>query len=190
MPCVKAPGIPDLLYKRDGGVVDVWQNVRWTAPGNYLIDGGCCEPGGPREDGAWYFGVHLLTPETAHSTHYHFAACRPPGAPVDAELDAELARLRKIAFTEQDKPIVDMQQRIVGDSDLWSMKPVLLAIDVGPVRMRRTMERLVAEEQESIGQSDNVAEVPVELIKASAGCQGLSGAGDVSNVGRAQHEQA
>lgn len=167
MPGVTAPGIPDLLYKRDGGMVDVWQNVRWTAPGNYLIDGGCCEPGGDRKDGAWYFGVHLLTPETSQSTHYHFAACRPPGSPVNSELDAELARLRKIAFTEQDKPIVDMQQRIVGDRDFWSMKPVLLAIDAGPVRMRRTMERLVAEEHEGIGQAGGISEMPITFVAGS-----------------------
>lgn len=147
MPGVAAPAILDLLHRRDRGIVDVWQNVRWTPPGNYLIDGGACDPGAPRKTGGWYYGVHLLTPETQGTTHYHFAACRPPSALSSAELDAELAKLRKIAFAEQDKPIVDMQQRIVGDRDLWSMKPVLLQIDAGPVRMRRTMERLVAQEQ-------------------------------------------
>jgi phenylpropionate dioxygenase-like ring-hydroxylating dioxygenase large terminal subunit len=146
MPRVKAPGIPDLLYKRDGRIVDVWQNVRWTPPSNYLIDGGICEPDGRREDGAWYFGVHLLTPETETSTHYHFAAARPPDAAADPDLDAELARLRKIAFTEQDKPIVEAQQAVVGTRDFWQMKPVLLPIDAGPVRMRRIIERLIANE--------------------------------------------
>src|SRR4029453_372154 len=125
----------------------VWQNVRWTAPSNYLIDGGICEPGGRREDGAWYYGVHLLTPESETSTHYHFAAARPPGSAVDSDLDAELARLRKIAFTEQDKPIVEAQQAVVGRRDFWKIKQIFLPLDPGPVLYRPTIERLIANEQ-------------------------------------------
>lgn len=141
------PKVFDMVFRNDGQKVDSWMNMRWTAPSCYLLDVGVKAPGGERETAGWFYGVHLLTPETASTTHYHFASARPPGAVIDPDMDAELARCRRIAFADQDKPIVDEQQRIVGDRDLWSMKPVLLPIDAGPVRMRRTVEQLVAREQ-------------------------------------------
>jgi phenylpropionate dioxygenase-like ring-hydroxylating dioxygenase large terminal subunit len=147
MPNVDVPAVFDMLFRQDGKPVDAWQNMRWIAPSCYLLDAGVKAPGGEREVMGWYYGIHLLTPETSRTTHYHFASARPPGSVSDAATDAELARLRRIAFAEQDKPIVDAQQRVVGDQDLWAMNPVLLAIDAGPVRMRRTLERLIKQEQ-------------------------------------------
>jgi phenylpropionate dioxygenase-like ring-hydroxylating dioxygenase large terminal subunit len=149
MPDVDVPAVFDMLFRQDGKPVDAWQNMRWMAPGCYLLDAGVKAPGGEREVQGWYYGIHLLTPETSSTTHYHFASARPPGSVSDAATDAELARLRRIAFAEQDKPIVDAQQQVIGDKDLWAMKPVLLAVDAGPVRMRRTVERLVKEEADA-----------------------------------------
>lgn len=147
MPSVDVPAVFDMLFRQDGQPVDAWQNMQWRAPGCYLLDAGVKAPGQPREVMGWYYGIHLLTPETETATHYHFASARPPGSVSDAATDAELARLRRIAFADQDKPIVDAQQQVVGTQDLWALNPVLLAVDAGPVRMRRTMERLIREEQ-------------------------------------------
>lgn len=143
---VDVPSVFDMIFRNDGRPVDAWQNMRWTSPSCYLLDVGVTSPGGTRDDGAWFYGIHLLTPETDSTTHYHFASARPPGSVVDPDLDAELARCRRVAFADQDKPIVDAQQRVVGTKDFWSMKPVLLAIDAGPVRMRRTIEKAIAQE--------------------------------------------
>jgi phenylpropionate dioxygenase-like ring-hydroxylating dioxygenase large terminal subunit len=147
---VDVPTVFDMIFRNDGQPVDAWQNMRWTAPSNYLLDVGVTAPGGTRDDGAWFYGIHLLTPETESTTHYHFASARPPGSVVDPDLDAELARCRRIAFADQDKPIVDAQQRVVGAQEFWAMKPVLLAVDAGPVRMRRSIERLIAEEAKNV----------------------------------------
>ena len=147
---VDVPTVFDMLFRNDGQPVDAWQNMRWTVPSNYLLDVGVTAPGKTRDDGAWFFGIHLLTPETETTTRYHFASARPPGSVVDPDLDAELARCRRIAFADQDKPIVDAQQRVVGEQDFWAMKPVLLAVDAGPVRMRRTIERLIADEAKNV----------------------------------------
>ena len=147
MPDVDVPAVFDMLYRKDGKRVDAWQNMRWMPPSCYLLDAGVKAPGGEREVMGWYYGIHLLTPETSSTTHYHFASARPPGSISDAETDVELARLRRIAFAEQDKPIVDAQQQVVGDKDFWSMNPVLLGIDAGPVRMRRNIDRLISQEQ-------------------------------------------
>ncbi|BEP38585.1 aromatic ring-hydroxylating dioxygenase subunit alpha (plasmid) [Variovorax sp. V59] len=147
---VDVPSVFNMIFRNDGKPVDAWQNMRWTPPSCYLLDVGVTAPGHSRDDGAWFFGIHLLTPETESTTHYHFASARPPGSVVDPDLDAELARCRRIAFADQDKPVVEAQQRVVGTQEFWSMKPVLLPVDAGPVRMRRSMERLIAEESKGV----------------------------------------
>jgi phenylpropionate dioxygenase-like ring-hydroxylating dioxygenase large terminal subunit len=147
MPNVSVPGVFDMLFRTDGKPVDFWTNMRWEPPGCFLLDTGVQAPGGSREQVGWYYGIHILTPETSRTTHYHFAAARPAGPELDPETNAKLAEMRRIAFEEQDKPIIDAQQAAIGDSDFWSMKPVLLSVDAGPVRMRRMLERMLKAEQ-------------------------------------------
>jgi len=146
MPNVSVPGIFDMIYRQDGQPVDMWTNMRWMPPCCFLLDSGVHEVGGQREDHGWYHGIHILTPETEHSTHYHFAAAMPPGTCLSAEDEQKFRTMRRYAFEAQDKPLIDIQQQIIGERDFWSLKPVLLSVDAGPVRMRRTLERLIAQE--------------------------------------------
>ena len=148
MPNISVPRIFDMIYRRDGKPVDMWTHMTWIPPSNFLLDTGVHEVNGQREDKGWYYGVHILTPETEKTTHYHFAAGMPPGTRLGEEEAIEFSRLRRMAFEEQDKPFLDAQQAAIGDRDFWAMKPVLLSIDVGPVRMRRQIERLIKEERE------------------------------------------
>lgn len=142
MPNVSVPRILDMVYRRDGKPVDMWTNMTWMAPGCFLLDNGVHEVGGRRADHGWYYGIHILAPETARTSHYHFAAAMPPGTQLSPEEAAEFSRLRRFAFEMQDKPILQHQQQALGDRDFWDMKPVLLSVDAGPVRMRRALERL------------------------------------------------
>jgi phenylpropionate dioxygenase-like ring-hydroxylating dioxygenase large terminal subunit len=148
MPNVDVPKVFDMLFRQDGKPVDAWQNMRFDAPSNFLVDAGVHAPGESRERGAGYFGIHILTPLTKGQTHYHFAAARPQGQELDSQTAEKLSQLRRFVFEEQDKPIVDAQQAAIGDADFWSLKPVLLPIDSGPVRMRRMLERMLKEEAE------------------------------------------
>jgi vanillate O-demethylase monooxygenase subunit len=143
MPNISVPPIFDMVYRRDGKPVDMWTTMTWMAPSCFLLDSGVHEVGGERADHGWYYGIHILTPETERTTHYHFAAAMPPGTSLTAEEAAEFSRLRRYAFEMQDKPILDAQQEALGDQDFWAMKPVLLTVDAGPVRMRRALERLL-----------------------------------------------
>jgi vanillate O-demethylase monooxygenase subunit len=147
MPNVTVPAAFDLLFRQDGKPVDMWTNMRWEPPSNFLLDVGVHAPGATREQGAWYFGVHILTPETAATTHYFFAAARPAGRELEPEVMSRLAEFRRIAFEEQDKPILDAQQAAVGEADFMSLRPALFSVDAGPVRMRRTLTRLLAAEE-------------------------------------------
>ena len=71
----------------------------------------------------------------------------PPGD-TDAEVAETLSRLRRFAFEEQDRPMVEAQQQAydrAGGPD--TIKPVMLSIDAGPLRARRVLHRLIDAEQ-------------------------------------------
>jgi vanillate O-demethylase monooxygenase subunit len=149
MPNISVPKIFDMVYRQDGKPVDMWTNMTWMPPSCFLLDSGVHEVNGQRADHGWYYGVHILTPESEKTSHYHFAALMPPGTRLTQDEAQEFAALRRFAFESQDKPMLDAQQAAIGDSNFWDMKPVLLSIDTGPVRMRRALERMLKEELQS-----------------------------------------
>ncbi len=92
-------------------------------------------------------GTHLLTPIDATHCYYHIAAVQLGGLPpaeTEAEIAEQLTRLRRFAFEEQDRPMVEAQQRAydrAGGPD--ALKPVMLSIDTGPLRARRILQRMI-----------------------------------------------
>ena len=50
------------------------------------------------------------------------------------------------AFEDQDAPVIEAQQRII-DAAQTSVDPLTLAIDVGPVRYKQVLKKLIAAEQ-------------------------------------------
>lgn len=147
---VQVPGMFDLLFKRDGGRVDMWTDISWQAPGLMVNDAGVTEPGAGRQAGTGIFGHHFLTPETETSTLYHFAAVlqNPRPAPPDIadEVRQKLTEMRRIAFAEQDAPMIEAQQKRKESMDAAGVRPVLLSIDKGPEAYKRVLQRLIAAE--------------------------------------------
>jgi vanillate O-demethylase monooxygenase subunit len=96
--------------------------------------------------------VHILTPETDRTTHYFFTAVRYNVKTTDEKLNLEIqdkiGKMRRFAFEEQDAPVIEAQQRII-DSAQTSFDPITLAIDVGPVRYKQVLQKLIAAEQAS-----------------------------------------
>lgn len=135
------PGCPDR--------VDKFTTFRWMAPCYLTLFTGICAPATPRESGTGYHGIHMLTPETHDSTHYFFTAARW-GVKTDAAADPaereRIARMRRFAFQEQDAPVIEQQMRVL-DNASGDLVPVVLNTDAGPVRYKRILERLLADEQ-------------------------------------------
>jgi phenylpropionate dioxygenase-like ring-hydroxylating dioxygenase large terminal subunit len=150
MPNVPAPALYDQLFNRDGGIVDIWADQRFDVPGCFLNDTGATNPGAPRAQGTGVFGTHFLTPETGSTTHYHFAAVRQNprtwGEPIDSELRQIVTELRRRAFEEEDKAMIDAQQRNFDDPAIDTDHPVALEVDAGPARCRRLMGELIRQE--------------------------------------------
>jgi vanillate O-demethylase monooxygenase subunit len=143
---VPVPKVSDLIFRRDGKNVDFWTIMRWDPACCFLLDVGCHAPGETREQGAGYIGIHILTPETETTTHYHVGIVKKPSSEEDAELQAEIKRLRLHAFKGQDEPMMVAMQEMLGVQELLTRKPVLLSIDAGPVRIERVLQGLLAKE--------------------------------------------
>jgi phenylpropionate dioxygenase-like ring-hydroxylating dioxygenase large terminal subunit len=144
------PGLFAIQLPSEMPRVDKWNTIRWTAPGCMLLKSGVCQPGTDPQGGTGYYGIHFLTPETARTTRYHFTAVRWNVLTKDEALNQQIREkisvMRRFAFEKQDAPVIEAQQASIDRAD-ESLDPVLLSIDVGPVRYKRILERLIAQEQ-------------------------------------------
>lgn len=144
MPGVPAPGHTFGIYDRDM-LTDHWLEMRWDPPASMLLEIGACQVGGERGSGVIVHQAHVLTPETAETTHYFWATTRP--GPQSDEGDRMLAALMSQAFREEDKPIIEAAYANLDGSDFWDAGPVSLRIDGGGTRARRMIQKLLKEEE-------------------------------------------
>jgi vanillate O-demethylase monooxygenase subunit len=146
--------MPAFLYDAMGIApdtpVDRWTDVRWNAPASLLLMAGAVPTGRPRNEGRETALPHLFTPETQTTTHYWFSFPMPVemGAMGKQIAEGQVSALA-VPFTEEDLPMLEAQQLAMGDSDFWSLKPVLLAGDAGAIRARRVLDGLIAQEIEA-----------------------------------------
>ena len=150
----------DLMFRNDGNDVDTWSIMRWDAPSCLRHEAGVCPPGAGREDGITVTGTHLVTPSSKGKCTYHVAAVRigESAGSDDAEISEQLSALRRYAFDEQDRPILEAQQRaydLAGGPD--SLRPVMLSIDAAPLRARRVLAKIIATEHTDDGERVFVA---------------------------------
>ena len=139
------PPVLQQWYEAGDRRVQRWLNVRWDPPALMKLSVGVLPECEPREAAHESQGCHLMTPATETTTHYFWAQGRNWGAR-DPAMDAlRLDSLRK-AFDTQDKPMIEAVQRNMGTTDLDALAPVMLSTDGGPVRARRVLKQLIADE--------------------------------------------
>ncbi len=125
--------------------VDSWSEVDWSAPAVMRLVSGAVATGAPREGGLNVANVHIMTPETATTTHYFFASTRNFGTD-DAALNERVRVTRAQIFADEDEPMIAAQQERIGSADFWSLRPALLRTDEGAVKVRRRMDAMIAAE--------------------------------------------
>ena len=59
-----------------------------------------------------------------------------------AEIQNKIATTRRFAFEEQDAPVIEAQQELI-EAASTPVDPVILAIDVGPVRYKQILRKLI-----------------------------------------------
>jgi vanillate O-demethylase monooxygenase subunit len=55
--------------------------------------------------------------------------------------------MRRFAFAEQDAPVIEAQQQVI-ESAAQPLDPLILAIDVGPVRYKRVLDKMLQAERQ------------------------------------------
>lgn len=136
--------MPDFFEPGNGKVVHHRDEIRWMAPAAHLLTSTTTP------EGANFHieipSAHILTPETAQSTHYFWSSA----ASVDAGISKEDMRAALVqAFDHEDKPMVEAVQTRMGDRPFWDMKPMLLPTDAGAVRSRRKLDGLIKAERQA-----------------------------------------
>jgi vanillate O-demethylase monooxygenase subunit len=114
-------------------------------PSNMVLDFRMNEVDGPIDEGVFLPTLHLLVPENEERTHYFYAMGRNVQLDND-ELSAITAKMARHAFEEEDEPMIVACQDMMGTTDLFSLKPVLLKTDVAAVRARILLDKLIANE--------------------------------------------
>lgn len=140
---VPNPMMFDLMFRRDQKNVDFWNSMRWDPPCCFLLDVGCHPPGGTRDEGTGFLGVHILCPETERSTHYFVGMVRKPIREEDREFEEKIKELRLYAFKQQDEPLMEAMQDMLGLEACLARSPVLFNVDAGPVRIKRVLTELL-----------------------------------------------
>ena len=142
------PGMWAMQWPDHPARVDKFSSIRWMAPSTLRLFVGVCEIGKPYETGTGYHAIHMLTPESERTTHYFFTAVRFGVKTTDEaqnrEIQDKIAKMRRFAFVEQDAPVIEAQQRLSRLAE--PLDPIILSIDVGPVRYKRVLERMLAAE--------------------------------------------
>ena len=124
-------------------------DITWFPPSNLLLHVTARDVELPEEADAIYSTGHFLTPETDKSCHYFFVGRRNWDLQ-DADLNAALRAGIMSAFADEDKPALEAVQASMGDTtDIWSLNPVILSCDPGPVHARRMLQKLISREREA-----------------------------------------
>ncbi len=129
----------------DGNRADMHSYMRWDLPCTLLVEVGTTPVGRPRIEGVLRPTALLLSPESEYVTHYFWMSARNRRID-DAEFSEKVRQTIEAAFVDEDKPIIEAQQRTMGTREFDTMKPVLLNIDTAAMKARRVLQKRLAAE--------------------------------------------
>jgi vanillate O-demethylase monooxygenase subunit len=143
-----APPIP--LFQKFGnfiGHVDRWHYYHYTAPSTAIIDFGSAPAGtgapeGARDNCVQIFACHFITPVDADSCIDHWLFVK--NFPTDVATSQAMIEQFRTAFRE-DKVILEAIHR--NEKEPRASRPIRIAIDASPLRMRRAVEKMIEAEQ-------------------------------------------
>ncbi|WP_176598086.1 MULTISPECIES: aromatic ring-hydroxylating dioxygenase subunit alpha [Sphingobium] len=142
------PYLADVFNIPPGTLADRWLDCRWRAPALIELWGGAVSAGRPPEEGVVTPSIHFFTPESQGTTHYFYGMCAPLSLGASAhDIARKQTEALRIPFEEEDLPVLEAQQAMIGDAHFDSLRPVLLPGDAGGVRARRVLARMIAAEE-------------------------------------------
>ncbi|WP_207952041.1 hypothetical protein, partial [Pseudomaricurvus alcaniphilus] len=114
-------------------------------PANMFLDTGSTPVDGADKTDAALPMAHLLTPESATSTHYFWAAASEKFQSSEQFRHMVYGAIDQ-AFKNEDEPMVAAVAARMKGRDLLDMSPVLLPMDAAAMRARRTLQKLINDE--------------------------------------------
>lgn len=140
---------PQLLPLWGTEVGDFRAEMRWRPASTLELDIRMSPPGADRQEGVHVPSLHFLAPESDTSTLYFFAM----GINVQIEDEEQtrlMAQFARTAFEEEDEPMIRECQELMGTTDLFSLKPVVLQSDIAGVQVRRLLAKMIRAEEKEV----------------------------------------
>ena len=139
--------------------IDQESNMTWRAPSNLLLDLAAMVPDQPRIAGGHLPSAHLLTPEGADSTRYHFAFARDFLID-DQDYSDRLIAFGTKAFNEEDRPVIEAAHQRISAAGAGFWLSSFTVGDRGTARARRMLDQLIAAEKAANPRPGNEALSP------------------------------
>jgi vanillate O-demethylase monooxygenase subunit len=139
------PLTPFVALFADMPVGDIHTPMALYPASTLILDMGVSKPGQPKSEGVLFPSAHFIVPETETTSHYFFATFRNAKLNDDKITEA-MGAMSRHAFLEEDAPIIRDVQKVMGDAELFSMRPVLLRGDIAAVQARRLLAQLIQKE--------------------------------------------
>lgn len=129
-------------YVTDWDEIDSWLSVRWQAPAVLRLEIGAKPAGKDRSAGVRATAYHIMVPQDDLHTAYHVRSVRNY-ALGDPAMSEKIQAMVEFAFSEQDKPVIEAQQKMMGGEEFWALRPLLLPADTAAVQVRRKLMALI-----------------------------------------------
>lgn len=142
MPGIEPPPFFAMVLGHEGRI-NRWQTAVSLAPSICMTDFGVYPVDASPEAAYRSHVLHLLTPETATSTHYFWSVARNRRLD-DTALTQSICEAIAQTFDE-DKVVLELQQKQLARYQ-GSVPRVALRVDEGPIRARRQLEALIRRE--------------------------------------------
>lgn len=139
---VAPPALEALMDERDKfKPIDLYLSVRWSAPNVMRVEFGLTLTAHPQLGGPQTWGIHVMTPLDHKRTHYFFWSGRDRMWTEEANIVAREAMNN--AFRNEDKPMLEAQQAMIGEADFETLRPALLRTDEASTRVRRKLRTMI-----------------------------------------------
>jgi vanillate O-demethylase monooxygenase subunit len=146
-------------------VVEHHRETSWWPPGVVKVYLYSLPAGMSRDQAPMRINAHLVTPETATSSHDFSLWSRDFDMEGVQNTDAMVATMQRKVIVEEDGTLLEKIQRRMGPRTFESLDPVLFEVDAGASRVRRALSALVEKErQEGVALADAPGE---KFIKVS-----------------------
>jgi vanillate O-demethylase monooxygenase subunit len=136
-----------------GDMVDEQYTMKWH-PGQVMgFEKRTVAVGQPFAQGRWVKFGHVATPCDAKHTHYFMFHTRAHSLD-DPAVDAQMSTYQRNVIESEDTPMLKAIQERMEGAELMSLRPVVLPMDKGAMRVRLVMGSRLAAEAAKAGGND------------------------------------